>query len=121
MTDDIWGEICAELQDQFGENNYKTWIAPLKLNGIADGVAEFGVATSFSGDWVSRNYGDQIIRRMKARDVSIERLSFVVSKKSSPGKSASTKSVSAPRQTGNVVPKFAETMPRRTAGQTFHF
>ena len=88
MTDDFWGEICDELKGTIGDNNFKTWIAPLKLTDISDGVAEFSVVTSFSGDWVSRNYGQDILRALNERGVGVERLRFAVSGKS---RSASNK------------------------------
>lgn len=120
MTDDIWGEICAELKDQIGDNNYKTWIAPLKLNGISEGVAEFRVATSFSGDWVSRNYGDQIIRRLNARDTAIERLKFVVATKSAPSKSG-TKSPSPSADPAIAAPKPNDMLPGAPLDKRFTF
>jgi chromosomal replication initiator protein len=117
MTDDIWGEICAELKDQFGENNYKTWIAPLKLNGLSEGVAEFGVATSFSGAWVSRNYGEEIIRRLNARDTSIERLRFIVASATSGAKPKSqTATIAKP-----VAAKAAEILPGAPLDKRFTF
>jgi chromosomal replication initiator protein len=118
MTDDIWGEICAELKDQFGENNYKTWIAPLKLIGISEGVVEFGVATSFSGDWVSRNYGEEIIRRMNARDITIERLRFVVSTKQ---KSATKSAAPTSQITSAHAIKPNEILPGAPLDKRFTF
>jgi chromosomal replication initiator protein len=86
MTEEFWGEICEELKNSIGENNYKTWIAPLQLTDISEGVAEFAVATSFSGDWVSRNYGDKLLSALNDRGVGVERLRFAVS-----GKKVATK------------------------------
>lgn len=89
MIDSIWGDISDELRGSVGDNNHKTWIKPLHLKDIEQGVAEFAVTTSFTGDWVSRNYGEEILRRLNARDLDVERLRFVVS--------------SRPRTTSNQV------------------
>ncbi|MEP5758558.1 MAG: chromosomal replication initiator protein DnaA [Litoreibacter sp.] len=84
MTDNIWGDISDELKGSVGDNNHKTWIKPLHLTEISQGVAEFAVSTSFTGDWVNRNYGDEILRRFNARDMDVERLRFVVCTKPRP-------------------------------------
>ena len=84
MTDNIWGDISEELRGSVGDNNHKTWIQPLRLNDVSHGVAEFAVSTSFTGDWVNRNYGDEIVRRFNAREMGVERLRFVVCNASRP-------------------------------------
>ena len=104
MFDDMWGEICEELKSQYGENNFKTWIAPLKLIGISEGVAEFAVATSFSGDWVSRNYGEEIIRRLEARDIKVERLRFSVAARAKSSSKAGGFSAVAPTPKADTLP-----------------
>ena len=60
MTDDTWGHARNDLLKRIGKNNFVTWIEPLRLSGIEAGVARFEVPTVFFGDWVSRNYSDQI-------------------------------------------------------------
>ena len=60
MTDEIWGNARNDLLKRIGNNNFVTWIEPMRLCGIDAGVARFEVPTVFFGDWVSRNYSDQI-------------------------------------------------------------
>ena len=116
MTEEFWGEICEELKNNIGENNYKTWIAPLRLTDIAEGVAEFAVATSFSGDWVTRNYSEAILRAMNERGVGVERLRFAVTGKP---KSAAKK----PDQAGAPAAKVtaAEVLPGAPLDKRFTF
>ena len=52
MTNETWAEARQELIKRVGKNNYVTWIEPLKLAILADGVARFEVPTIFFGDWV---------------------------------------------------------------------
>ena len=78
MTHDTWGLIRDELQKNIGKNNFTTWIAPLEFVGLENGVAEFNVNTGFQGDWVSRNFGDEIIRQISRKGMDVERLKFSV-------------------------------------------
>ncbi|TDT73835.1 chromosomal replication initiator protein DnaA [Litoreibacter halocynthiae] len=78
MTNDTWGEARETLQTTIGKNNYQTWIEPLTFVSCENGVAEFGVQTSFQGDWVSRNFGDEILRQFEKLGASVDRLKFSV-------------------------------------------
>lgn len=78
MTDDTWGRARETLQTAIGKNNYLTWIEPLTFVSCEDGVAEFGVQTSFQGDWVSRNFGDEILRQFDKLGAEVNRLKFSV-------------------------------------------
>jgi chromosomal replication initiator protein len=78
MTDEQWGQTREALRETVGNNNYLTWIEPLKFHGFCDGVAKFGVKTTFVGDWVSRNFGDEIKRQCLKQGTQVDRLTFAV-------------------------------------------
>ncbi|MEP3347181.1 MAG: chromosomal replication initiator protein DnaA [Litoreibacter sp.] len=78
MTNEFWGRTRETLRAAIGKNNYQTWIEPLTLISCEAGVAEFGVQTSFQGDWVSRNFGDEILRQFEQHGVQVGRLKFTV-------------------------------------------
>ncbi|MGQ0609684.1 MAG: chromosomal replication initiator protein DnaA [Paracoccaceae bacterium] len=78
MTNEIWGQIRAELAARVGNNNYVTWIEPLSLRGLADGVAHFDVPTSFFANWVQRNFSEQILGHLNAKGHEISRVEFSV-------------------------------------------
>lgn len=77
MTNETWGHVLCELQKTVGKNNYTTWIEPLEFSAIENGVATISVPTTFVGNWVSRNYGDQILRHLSAAGASVQRVEFV--------------------------------------------
>ncbi len=81
MTHDTWGLVRNALETIVGKNNFKTWIEPLKFVELRDGVAEFHVNTMFQGDWVSRNFGEDIMRQIDKAGIAVERLKFSVPKK----------------------------------------
>ncbi len=78
MKSETWGHVLAELQKTVGKNNYTTWIEPLQFNELTDGVAKIQVPTTFVGNWVSRNYSDQILRHLIGAGAKVSRIEFCV-------------------------------------------
>jgi chromosomal replication initiator protein len=78
MPSAVWLRSREALIKRIGKNNYVSWIEPLVMQGLLDGVASFVVPTSFFGDWVKRNFGDQILALLQAEGLSVARLEFVL-------------------------------------------
>lgn len=79
MTNETWGQVREELINRVGRNNYVTWIEPLKLSLLKNGVARFEVPTIFFGDWVQRNYADHIRTQLASTGAAVDRVEFAVS------------------------------------------
>ncbi len=79
MTNETWGQVREELIKRVGKNNYVTWIEPLKLDVVQNGVARFEVPTIFFGDWVQRNYADHIRSQLASAGSPVDRIEFAVS------------------------------------------
>ncbi|NPD17526.1 chromosomal replication initiator protein DnaA [Xinfangfangia sp. D13-10-4-6] len=77
MTNDTWGQIREALIHRIGQHNYKTWIEPLRLSHLNEGVASFEVPTPFFGDWVQRNYAEHIRNQLITSGAPVERLEFI--------------------------------------------
>ena len=97
MTNETWGRVQQELLKRIGKNNYTTWIEPLKLTQLKNGLASFEVPSQFHGNWVSRNYADQIQLHMNDAGAGVERLEFVagLTGSATAPRPASSKSVAA--------------------------
>ena len=78
MTNETWGQVREELIKRVGKHNYATWIEPLKLSHLKNGVARFEVPTTFFGDWVQRNYGDHIRSQLASAGATVDRVEFAV-------------------------------------------
>ena len=78
MTNETWGQVREELIKRVGKNNYVTWIEPLKLSHLKNGVARFEVPTIFFGDWVQRNYADHIRTQLTSAGATVDRVEFAV-------------------------------------------
>ena len=78
MTDDSWGRVRHELLKTLGQNNFTTWIEPLTLDRLQDGIARFEAPTKFMRDWVSRNFAEQIRQHLARAGHVVERVEFHV-------------------------------------------
>ncbi|MGO4917557.1 chromosomal replication initiator protein DnaA [Pseudogemmobacter sp. W21_MBD1_M6] len=78
MTNDTWGKVREQLLNSVGKSNYVNWIEPLEFANLHDGVATFHVPTQFMGNWVSRNFGEQIMHHLAKADSSVSRVEFSV-------------------------------------------
>ncbi|MEH6836955.1 DnaA N-terminal domain-containing protein, partial [Falsihalocynthiibacter arcticus] len=81
MTNETWGTVRNELQKTVGQSNFTNWIEPLEFSSLKDGIAVFAVPTSFMGNWVSRNFGDQIKHLLNEAGAAVSRLEFAVASK----------------------------------------
>ena len=81
MSTQTWAEVLTVLKSALGANNFSNWIEPLELTDIADGVAVFAVPTNFIGNYVSQNFGDQIIHQFNKKGAVVQRLQFHVPRK----------------------------------------
>ena len=78
MTDAAWSTVRNSLKGVIGDNNYVTWIAPLKLSGARDGVIHLSAPTTFVANWVNRHYADHILRCILASGESVNRVEISV-------------------------------------------
>jgi len=81
MTNELWGQVRQQLLETVGANNYSTWIEPLEFSDLRNGVATFNVPTHFIGDWVRRNFADQIKQLLHTTDTPVSRIEFALAKR----------------------------------------
>ncbi|MEL7114537.1 MAG: chromosomal replication initiator protein DnaA [Pseudomonadota bacterium] len=84
MDKGTWGHIQTQLEGAVGRNNYTTWIEPLEFSKLEDGVVTFAVQTSFTGDWVQRNFSEKILSALKQNGVPASRLHFQLRSQDAP-------------------------------------
>ncbi len=78
MTNEVWADVLNTLKRAIGKSNFSNWIEPLEFAHVTDGVATFQVPTNFIGNYVSQNFGDQILYHLKKSGQDVDRLSFHV-------------------------------------------
>ena len=78
MTKKIWAQLSERLEKIVGKNSFQTWIKPLNFISYEDGLLVLAVTTRFQGDWVSRNYGDEIKVQAMRLGLKIDRIEFKI-------------------------------------------
>jgi chromosomal replication initiator protein len=76
MDTATWGSVQRTLIGTVGANNYKAWIEPLEFGHVEDGIVTLLVENTFSGDWVQRNYSEDILNAIASHNVQATRLIF---------------------------------------------
>ncbi len=100
MTNELWGQVRQQLQQIVGANNYSTWIEPLEFSDLQNGVATFLVPTQFIGNWVRRNFSDQIKQQLNTSGFPVSRVEFSLSKRAPVAKTAAA--VSKPKSKADL-------------------
>jgi len=78
MTSETWGVVRGELLSSVGKNNFSAWIEPIRFDRLEGRTVWFHVPTSFIGNWVSKNFGDLILRHLVSAGVRADRVEFTV-------------------------------------------
>lgn len=79
MTSDIWANVLGSLKTTVGANNFSNWIEPLEFVELSGSVVTFKVPTTFIGNYVQQNFGEQIMYQINRSGTSVSRLTFVAS------------------------------------------
>jgi len=114
MTNDIWAKVLNALKGALGANSYSSWIEPLEFTQLSDGVAIFDVPTNFIGNYVSQNFGDQIIYHMNKAGEEVQRLQFRV-----PNQSRTAAKPKAARKSTRAKPELDSALDARFTFDTF--
>ena len=104
MTNDIWANVLSALKGALGTNSYSSWIEPLEFAQLSGGVATFDVPTNFIGNYVSQNFGDQIIYHMNKAGEDVQRLQFRVPNQAGPAAKPKSKAKPVSADTGSGAP-----------------
>lgn len=76
--DDQWGQICGQLRLEFGETAFESWLKPLSVGSLNDGIVNMCVPTSFIKNWVIAHYSDRIHKIWEHKNPEIKKIQFVV-------------------------------------------
>lgn len=106
MTQEEWGHVKRELRGAVGESNFSNWIEPLGFESLCEGVLTLFVPTNFIGNYVSRNYADQIIYYLNRAGQPVDRLTFYVRPAEPPANSNSGPAERAESQGAQLDARF---------------
>ncbi|RYH01587.1 chromosomal replication initiator protein DnaA [Salipiger sp. IMCC34102] len=74
----VWGRVQDDLRKNISRAKFQSWIASLDYEGVEDNTVVFTVPTTFIGNYVDQNFGDQILYGFNRNGQATDRLAFRV-------------------------------------------
>jgi chromosomal replication initiator protein len=80
VLDIHWSRICARLQAEVGEVEYRTWLKQISIGPVDGDEITLNLPTRFLRDWVRGQYGDRLSTLWNAELPSIRRVELQVAR-----------------------------------------
>ncbi|PRY93230.1 chromosomal replication initiator protein DnaA [Hasllibacter halocynthiae] len=104
MEATFWETVRGGLREAVGAANFRNWIEPMGLARIEEGVATLSAPTTFLGNYVLTNFGEEIRRQIARAGGAADRLGFEVA---GPSAAPAAASAGAAVAGGEVAPRRA--------------
>lgn len=113
-----WERTRLRLRDEVGEAAFRSWLQPLTLGDLRDGVLTLSAPTRFLRDWVATHYGDRIRGLWASEDPGLRSVEVLVQVQGAP-RPAAAAAPSLPLPLPQVVPASVPAAPANgTASDT---
>jgi chromosomal replication initiator protein len=73
-----WARVLSHLRGEIGEDAFRNWLRPMKLQSLDAGEVVVSAPTRFLRDWVTAHYADRLLALWRAENDHVVRLSIVV-------------------------------------------
>ena len=73
-----WETVSGNLRAEIGEAPYQSWLRPMTVRGLTDGVITISVPTRFMRDWATAHYQDRLTELWRAENAALQRIEVVV-------------------------------------------
>ncbi|GBQ82980.1 chromosome replication initiator DnaA [Gluconacetobacter johannae DSM 13595] len=80
ILDIHWTRICARLQAEVGEVEYRTWLKQITIGPVDGDEITLNLPTRFLRDWVRSQYGDRLSTLWNAEIPEIRRVELQVAR-----------------------------------------
>ncbi|MBB2202421.1 chromosomal replication initiator protein DnaA [Gluconacetobacter tumulisoli] len=80
ILDIHWARICARLQAEVGEVEYRTWLKQITIGPVDGDEITLNLPTRFLRDWVRSQYGDRLSTLWNAEIPEIRRVELQVAR-----------------------------------------
>ena len=74
----MWGEVLTGAERELGRECVEHWLKHVRLGSVMGDLAILFAPTSFMADFVERNYGLRLLRRLQDFEPGLRRVSVVV-------------------------------------------
>lgn len=80
----LWTQCRTTLRERVGAGSFQSWIAPLRLASVEEGVATLVVPTAFLGSYVARNFQEDILAALAEAGRPATRILFAPQGRATP-------------------------------------
>ena len=99
-----WERVCGRMRTEIGEAAYRSWVAPMTVRSVHDGLARISVPTRFMRDWVVAHYADRLQSLWNEEDDTVRSVEIFIQ---SDRPAAPDEATPARRQAAKVPAKAA--------------
>ncbi|MDP6785909.1 MAG: chromosomal replication initiator protein DnaA [Rhodospirillales bacterium] len=99
-----WERVCGRMRTEIGEAAYRSWVAPMTVRNVHDGLARISVPTRFMRDWVVAHYADRLQSLWNEEDDTVRSVEIFIQ---SDRPAAPDEATPARRQAAKVPAKAA--------------
>jgi len=123
MTNAVWSDVRNILRELVGENNYITWIEPLRLADLRDGVVKLTAPTNFVANWVKRNFSEHIMRGLIASGQIVHRVEITVDSQAPRASASVQRAITTPGEPPRALMRAQDEgeLPAAALDQRFTF
>lgn len=73
-----WESVCGHLRTEIGEAAYQSWLKPMSVREIAEGLVKLSVPTRFMQDWVVNHYADRLSALWRVENPEVQGVDVIV-------------------------------------------
>jgi chromosomal replication initiator protein len=73
-----WKTVSNHLRAEIGEASYQSWLRPMTVRGMSDGLVTISVPTRFMRDWAAAHYQDRLIELWHAENAALTGVEVVI-------------------------------------------
>ncbi len=78
LSDECWARVRGRLRAEVGDAAFRSWLKPLTMMSVKQGVVRMAVPTRFMRDWVISNYAERIHSLWQDESEAVARIEIVV-------------------------------------------
>ncbi len=106
-----WKAVSGLLRAEIGEAAYQSWLKPMIVRGVNDGLVRISVPTRFMRDWIVAHYVDRLSELWSKEDSDIKGVEVYIQSDREPAPSAPARKASgtAPSAAGRETPSRPQT------------
>ena len=73
-----WTAVSSLLRAEIGEASYQSWLRPMSVRGLTDGVVTIAVPTRFMRDWAAAHYQERLAELWRTENAAVGGVEIVV-------------------------------------------